>query len=254
MRHGARGGGFIAAVASRSRRLAALGVALSLIPIGLALALAPASARAQFSASISAVSDYRYRGVSLTDGEPALQLGAVYDTQPGVYVGGFASNVQVANQGMRNLQAIGFAGYAYRIDPALSVEIGVDYATFTHATLYDYGEIYVGATWERASARAFYSSRYYGFASGAGYVEINASTPAFDRVSFYAHGGYLQWSHKPVYGAKRSLFDGRVGVNVDLDVVSLQASWVATDEANVAYPIVATRIRNGLVVSVTHAF
>ena len=33
------------------------------------------SSRAQLSGSVSVVSDYRYRGISLSDNEPAAQLG-----------------------------------------------------------------------------------------------------------------------------------------------------------------------------------
>ncbi len=59
-----------------------------------ALALtAGSSAFAQLAYNVGVVSEYRYRGLSQTDGEPALQGGADYAHSSGFYVGAWATNI-----------------------------------------------------------------------------------------------------------------------------------------------------------------
>src|SRR5664279_3555744 len=54
-----------------------------------------ASAEAQFTANASVVSDYRFRGVSLSDQKPAVQASVNWDDADGWYAGAFASTVQL---------------------------------------------------------------------------------------------------------------------------------------------------------------
>ena len=51
--------------------------------IGFALLSLAANASGEVSGTVTVVSDYRYRGVSLSDNEPAVQLGIAYDEARG---------------------------------------------------------------------------------------------------------------------------------------------------------------------------
>src|SRR5215470_11326006 len=71
------------------RRLAAqVRAALLLL---LAAASLPGAAHAQISASVAAVSDYRFRGISQSDRKPALQGSVAYDHPSGLFAGLFVS-------------------------------------------------------------------------------------------------------------------------------------------------------------------
>src|SRR5262245_12059716 len=54
------------------------------------------TSRAELSATISAVSDYRYRGITFSDGGPAVQAGLTYDDPTGWYAGASGSTVHVS--------------------------------------------------------------------------------------------------------------------------------------------------------------
>src|SRR5438552_816935 len=61
----------------------------------LALCACAGSAAAQLSGTLSGVSDYRYRGNTLTHRLPAAQAGVAYDNPHGWYAGAFGSTVRL---------------------------------------------------------------------------------------------------------------------------------------------------------------
>src|SRR6266508_589758 len=70
--------------------------ALLRLGAGAVLALFASVAAAQISGTVNLVSDYRYRGTSLSDDKPAAQLGLTYDDASGWYAGLSASTVRYA--------------------------------------------------------------------------------------------------------------------------------------------------------------
>ena len=132
-------------------------------------------ATAQVSGTASGVSDYRYRGNTFSDGQPAAQGGVTYDDPNGAYAGVFGSMVRLKPPaGPRsNFQSIVFAGYAKRLSSGISVEAGGDYSAFNGAYDLNYGEFYLGVANDSVSARIYYSPKYFGQSSSAIYGEIN---------------------------------------------------------------------------------
>ena len=213
-----------------------------------------AEAFAQVSGSASLLSDYRYRGVSLSHNRPAAQLALAYDDASGWYGGAFASTVQLGYPN-RELQVVSFAGYASRMPSGLSWEAGADYSVFTGGQSYSYGEMYVGVASENVSTRLYYAPRYFGQKSGVIYGEINASQQLLDRVRLLAHGGILRNSSEDAYGrpAGRHVFDASVGVVIDFDQFSAQLSWVGITSVNTPYPT-TLRNKNGAVLILSWSF
>ena len=92
---------------------------------------APAAARVQIDGSAALVSDYRYRGVSLADGRPAVQ-GGLELTADGWFTGGWASTTRnhgnsgsevdlyAGRRGTIGNYRYSLAGYYY-VDPRRSV-------------------------------------------------------------------------------------------------------------------------------------
>lgn len=215
-----------------------------------------AEALGQWSGSLSAVSDYRYRGVSLTGNDPAAQATLNYDDPSGLYAGAFVSNVRLPNAPGREAQVIAFAGYAWQLPSGVSGEAGVDYSAFTRTHGYDYPEIYLGFASGNVNGRVYYTPRYFGRFGDAVYGELNYAQPLVDRFRFVAHGGVLHSRRYDSYrgSGDRATFDARTGVGVDLDAFNLEIVWVGLSNAQSAYAFVASGRRNGVVVTLTRSF
>jgi uncharacterized protein (TIGR02001 family) len=220
------------------------------------LALVSASVSAQISGTTSLVSNYRLRGVSLSENKPAAQFGVAYDDAQGWYAGAFASTVELVVSPRRELQTVPFVGYAWRAAGGLSWEVGTDYSFFTgSARNYNYPEAYFGVASESLSGRLYYSPRYFGQSSGAIYGEVNGTQLLIERVRLLAHLGILR-SNNGIgnYGWPERMFDGRVGFAIDADRLNVQLSWVGTTAPTAAYTITGVRSRNGPLLTLSLLF
>src|SRR4051794_35583423 len=63
----------------------------------------PAPAAAQFGAVVSAYTDQRFRGYSLSDGRPVGILDLSYDAPNGIYAGASGSLVATRHEGLKGL-------------------------------------------------------------------------------------------------------------------------------------------------------
>jgi uncharacterized protein (TIGR02001 family) len=212
---------------------------------------------AQFSGNASLVSDYRYRGVSLSDNKPAAQLGVVYDDASGWYGGAFASTVQLVYPTKRELQVVSFVGYARRMPSGLSWEAGANYSVVTGPQSYSYPQVYLGVASENVSARLYYAPRYFGQDANVIYGEIAASRPLLDRVRLVMHGGVLQNNSAGAYYPQpdHHVFDVSVGLALDLDQFNVQLTWVGISSANAPYPVTETGSKkNSAVLTLSWSF
>ena len=218
--------------------------------------LIAAEASAQISGTFSLLSDYRYRGVSLSRDDPAVQASLAYDDPSGVYLGLFASSVRFGLSSHRELELVPYLGYAWRIAPGLSAEIGAEHAAFSGPGSYDYSEFYVGATLDNLTARLYYAPRYFGRDSAAIYAELNGVHPLSDRVRALAHVGIVfNRGDEFTYGqTDRSVVDGRLGIAIDIASLTLQASWVGIGSGRTGYPIPSSNKRNTAVVTLSASF
>jgi uncharacterized protein (TIGR02001 family) len=200
------------------------------------------------------LSDYRYRGVSLSDNKPAAQISASYDAASGWYAGAFASTVRYAIGDERGLQAIAYGGHAWRSAGGASFEAGASYTKLTGTLGYDYPEVYVGVVADPVAARLYYAPRYAGYDSDTLYAELNGVHRLDDRVRLFAHAGAL---HSPVdrlyFRRPDWVADGRAGIAVDIDRVTLQLAWVGVS-STASYPFVVRGSRNRAVVAVSASF
>ena len=226
------------------------------------LCVCASGAAAQVSGTLSAVSDYRYRGITFSDRRPAAQAGLTYDDPKGWYAGAFGSTVRLAPPGRSssNFQAIIYAGYAARLPSGISVEAGGDYSAFAGSNDLNYGEVFVGGAIENLNARIYYAPRYFGQASNALYGEINATQPLLDRVRLHVHAGVLRHRYDNPYGPPygvpptQNVVDGRIGLRVDLDMFQLEIAWVGVSNHTAAYLITGRSSPNGVVAALSLPF
>ncbi len=213
-------------------------------------------ALAQVSGSLSVVSDYRFRGESLSDEKPAAQLSVAYDNSSGWYAGAFGSTIQLAYQSRRNLQVLSYAGYARRTVSGPSWELGADYSAFSGAGDYDYAELYAGIASDNVSGRIYYAPDYFRQGSGIVYAELNSARRFQNRLRWLGHLGVLRHSGSAVtYGLDRYRFDAQTGVGVDLDKISVELTWVATRHTSAGYASVdENQHRDAFVLSLSRPF
>ncbi len=96
-----------------------------------AACLLAGAARAEVSGSASVVSDYRYRGVSLSNGEPAAQVDLNYDDRSGAYAGAFVSNVRLGTPPAALVQWVPYGGASLRLANGVALDAGASYSELT---------------------------------------------------------------------------------------------------------------------------
>lgn len=229
------------------------------VVVALGALMAAAGAHAQVSGSVAWSSDYRFRGVSLSDSAPALQLGIAYDGAEGWYAGAFASSIRLPAHPQADAQLVAYAGYARRMGNGLSWEAGAEYATLVGVSGYDYPEFYVGLASEHFNTRLYYAPRYFGEDDDVVYAEWNGTRRISERLRLLGHLGWLHRSDERdsevVYASEESRLDARIGLGIALEPFDLQIAWVMTDdESEGLYPVYGDIDRDGWVLSVSRSW
>jgi len=217
------------------------------------LALAAAPGWAQVSGQIALASDYRFRGVSLSDG-PALEASLSYDHSTGLYAGAFASNVDVPKSGV-GVQAYG--GYARRWGDAKSWDVGIVgylYPSSQSGNRYDFAEVFAGVTLERVGLRLYTSTDYYGSGNPSAYAEGSAGFALTAWLTLGVHVGLLNVWQQGEGGAETRL-DGRIGLTTQAAGFTFDLSVVGTNAQGSHCPgRDPGRCDTGLVLTISRGF
>ena len=220
-----------------------------------ALAISSANgALAQVSGSVSLLSDYRFRGVSLSSEQPAAQADVNYDAASGWYAGAFVSNVRFDSYPNLNRLLLAHAGYARRIGPDLSVDAGASYADFSTGNDFDYLEAHAGVTARSINVQISFAPKYFGQHRPGTYLELNGGTQLTEALWLFGHVGVLYVRPEPSQSAAGTQVDGRIGLRYERGSFSAQLSRVAASRVSLIYPVEATQNRGAWVVQVTALF
>lgn len=153
-----------------------------------------------------------------------------YDDASGVYAGASATVGPVRDEGLRVLRSVQYLGYARRVAPSLSLDVGVSNRLYDRYSTIEYGrqfvQGYVGLTGRRASTHLFWSPDYDGRGGDATYLQIDALLLERGRLSLTGHVGALRPPRQERYG--RSLeYDWRLGVTRRVAArSSISLNWV----------------------------
>lgn len=212
-----------------------------------------AHAAAQVGGSVALVSDYVYRGVSLSRGAPAPQLTLVYDNPGGWYAAAFASRIRQYDAGS-STRYIGYAGYARRMASGRSWEVGASSSVVPGHAEVNFREVFAGLAADRVSARLTYAPNYLGQGMRALYAELNASHALRDKLNLFLHAGYFGslsegWNQPPMRRA-----DARIGLGLGLENWEFQLAWSGAHQRRAASQGYATQSRNRLVLHVMRRF
>lgn len=196
--------------------------------VSCALALLVAGpACAQVSGSVTLLSDFRYRGTSLSDGLPTVQALVAWDRNDGWYGGLQLSRVRFMYPGAKaELQAIPYLGYVHDLRPGVSAEAGVQYTGYSQSHRYGEPDVYVGLSGRQLRARLSWTPHYFG-QSPAWYVELDGSRALRPHWRVIGHVGILQTREYAEYGVgeERVRVDAAAGIAVALRGFDARATW-----------------------------
>jgi uncharacterized protein (TIGR02001 family) len=176
-------------------------------------------------------SDYRFRGLSLSNGRPVLGLGFAYDHPSGAYAGATALGQDTADHGLRMLGYMEYGGYAFRLNATgPSLDVGVDNETFTEYVSgreypLAYSEVYAGASFAGLSSHVYYSPNYFRSGASIVYASVEAAYRPKDNWSLTAHGG-VATPIGPYVGINgRERYDLRLGVSRKFRNIEAHVAW-----------------------------
>lgn len=175
-----------------------------------ALALtAGSSAMAQLAYNAGVVSEYRYRGLAQTLGDPAVQGGVDYAHSSGLYVGTWATNIswiKDAGASKGNLELDLYGGYKGSITKELSYDVGYLRYEYVGNKLKDLGGTWVNPNTDEAYAAVTYGPatlKYsYAFSNLFGLADSKGSTYTDLSATFDLGGGYSLVPHVGVQSIK----------------------------------------------------
>jgi uncharacterized protein (TIGR02001 family) len=217
------------------------------------LLLGPASAvQAQLGASLGIDSDYRFRGVTLSESGPAARASFNYDAANGCYGGASATRVELA-RGDPYAQLLGYAGCAVPAGVGKHVEAGAAYLHFTGDSSYDFAEGYVGVLAERWGARVHFAPDYFGRNVSTVYAEFDVHTLLDEHFRVFGHIGAIFRTGGNGGGESRSRVDVRLGAGAVWRGLDLQISWLAASRGG-PYPAVYDKARSAWVAGVSYSF
>ncbi|PUE62474.1 hypothetical protein B9Z45_03875 [Limnohabitans sp. 2KL-17] len=248
-----------------------------LVPTLIALALGSVTGLAQAQAAapasslsfnVGAVSDYRYRGISQSRLQPALQGGLDYADKSGFYVGAWGSSIKWikdtpgVTKGATELDLYGgykgeFSGVSYDIGLLSYVYSGNNYgnATAGGTKSANTNEAYAAVTLGPVTAK--YSHAYSDLFGNAGtknsyYLDLSAAFDLGSGFSLTPHVGYQKFKNLAV----ATYTDYSLTLAKDLgNGLSASAAVVGTDADKVFYNLKDKfNGKSGLVVGLKYAF
>ncbi len=201
--------------------------------------LAATPAAAQVGATVSAFTDARFRGYSLSGGHPAGFIDLSYDSPSGFYAA--LSGSAVADpEGPQPLGLQLNAGYARQLPGEITVDSGIihsEYARYsTRGRTNSYTELYVGVSHKALSSRIFFSPHYFQANWMTLYGEVDGNFRLAPKLRATGHLGMLVPLHSPAGSTLRSEWDWRLGLTRQFGPVSLQLAWTGARPARANDP------------------
>ena len=155
-------------------------------------------AASPLSFNVGVFSDYRYRGISQTRLQPAVQAGVDYALPAGFYIGAWGSNIKWIKDagGDANVELDLYGGYKGEISKDVTYDVGFlryQYVRNHLATSANTNEIYGAVTFGPATVKYSHSvTNLFGFADSknSGYLDLSASFDVGSGVMLAPHLGY----------------------------------------------------------------
>jgi uncharacterized protein (TIGR02001 family) len=217
---------------------------------------APAEPESTLAYNAGVVSEYRYRGISQSRFQPAVQGGADYADKSGLYIGTWASSIKwIKDNGVGNgatgpVELDIYGGYKFPVGD-VAMDVGVLRYQYVNNTLYkntgfknaNTTEVYAAATVDVFTLKYSYALTNLfgqipsatGNTKGSGYLDLSATFDLGDGYSLVPHAGHQAVSNMSV----ATYSDYNLALNKDLGnglVLSATAYNTNAKLANYAVP------------------
>lgn len=233
-----------------------------------ALALCTCSAQAwaedaapehQLSYNAAVVSDYRYRGISQSRRDPALQGGLDYTNTPtGLYAGTWLSTIHWIKDsgGDGNVEWDMYGGKRGDLGNGVSYDVGGLYYFYpgnglpTSANTFElYGQLGYGPAYIKYSSSL---TNLFGTPDSkhSGYLDLGANLDAGAGCTVQLHVGRQAVRHSDAL----SYTDYKIGLSKDVGVATVSLSWVKTTATAYRAPDGANLGKSAAVISLTKTF
>jgi len=205
----------------------------------------------EFSANVGLFTDYRFRGISQSDREPAIQGGFDWAHDSGIYLGTWASNVDFNDA---HIEMDFYGGYANSVG-AFSYDLGLIYYWYPGTRRnqnFDFVEVALGVGYDfevaAVSASANYSPDNFGSSGDALYLEGGVDIPLPYELSLGATLGYQIIEDEATFGVPDYL-TWSIGLSRSFFGFDFGLAYVDTDEGSCGNGCDAT-----VIFSVTRSF
>ena len=214
-----------------------------------------------FTGNVALTSDYRYRGLSQSRLDPALQGGADYSHSPtGLYAGVWGSTIKwikdAPYNGDANVEIDLYGGKKGEIAPGISYDVGGLYYLYpsngltpSANTFEVYGQVGYGPGYIKYSHSL---TNLFGTpdSKGSGYLDIGANIDIATGLQLNLHAGHQRVAHN---GAS-SYDDFKIGLTKDFGFASVSLAAVKADINLPAGPQSKNMAKTGAVLSVSKTF
>ena len=185
-----------------------------------------AAAHAELSGTVSVVSDYDFRGISLSATDPALQGSIDWASESGFYVGAWGSNIDYGQGVDGDIEIDLYTGYAGETEGGLGWDVGFVYYTYPGADdISDYPEIYGALSYKWFEFKQWYSNDLSGSDEDGFYTEVNGS---FELPANFGLNLHLGYNYGDAF-EDTEYMDYSVGVGYTLGNFDLELKYVDTD-------------------------
>lgn len=201
-------------------------------------------AAATATANVALTSDYRYRGISQTRLQPAVQAGADYAAASGWYAGAWASSITWTRDagGSGSIEADIYGGKRG------SFANGIGYDAGLLGYLYPSNGLSHVSGFDNANTAEVYAQLGYGIATlkyshslsnlfgipdshGSGYLDLNLNFAAGEKTTVNLHAGRQRVRH----ASAASYTDWKAAVAHDFGIATVTLAAIGTDASRAAY-------------------
>jgi len=206
-------------------------VAAGALSLATSTAVSAAEGGLSTSANLGVVTDYKFRGISQTDGSPAIQGGVDLDFGNGIYLGTWASQVDFAyGEDETKFEQDFYGGYGGQLSDTVSYDVGYIYYAY-HGGSHDedYQEVYGSVSISDLTLGLAYSDNYWADTGTFYYPYAEYSFALPSDISLGFHVGANMFDEEGFLFEDDSYIDYSVSVGKEFGGLSLSASLVGTD-------------------------
>lgn len=184
--------------------------------------------------SLTAASDYIFRGVSQSNSKPAAQAGITYTFPVGFYVGAWTSNVDFG-EGSPDIEVDGYVGYNTDLDDQWNLDVSVvRYTYYKQSNDYgniDYNEYIAKMTYAATDTISLaglvaYANDYANSGADEFYYNLGSSFDVGNGVSLTLGAGYTIVEYDG--GGRDDYFDGVISASRDFGMVNANLGYYDT--------------------------